>query len=388
MFLSIGSNAAIPYRYLTRHMGIFGATGTGKTTTLGAIAERAPCPVLILDAKGDLESLQTSIMRPRMSISDIGPDLIARALNLSEAQAGIVQIAMAWAQDTGRRVDTLADLRGLLNDALYADLSAEYGLISKLSVSATQRALLRLERGASWAFGARRHDARDTQGRVVYACSGLTALPGLYGAFVAHVLETLYSGLGEIGDVAAPGLLVMIDEAHLVFDGATPAIVQRIEQITRLIRSKGVGLIFVTQAPSDLPNVIAGQLATRIQHALRGATAQHMKALRAAAETMPGNIAAGDIMGLGTGEAIASIPDAKGVPLPGRKVKITRGNIALQPIDWQDVPEPPRVEPLGTLPDNAFAPPLQPEKTWLQQRSPWFWIWCIVGLIYALTMMT
>jgi len=385
MFLSVASNAAIPYRYLTRHMGIFGATGTGKTTTLGTIAERTPCPVLILDAKGDLESLQTSIMRPRMSISDIGPDLIARALDLSEAQSGALSVAMAWAEDTGRRVNTLADLRALLNEALDTDLSRDYGLISKVSISATQRALLRLERGAPWAFGQTKHDPRDTQGRVVYACAGLTALPGLYGAFVAHVLERLYSGLGEIGDVGAPGLLVLIDEAHLVFDGATPAVIQRIEQITRLIRSKGVGLIYVTQAPSDLPSVIAGQLATRIQHALRGATGQHLKALRAAAETMPGNIAAGDIMALGTGEAIVSIPDANGVPTPGRKVKINRGAVPLHPIDWQEAPEPVRPDPIGILPESDFevtAPPVR------KRTSPWLWVWCAVGALYLLTLLT
>ncbi|OQM74928.1 hypothetical protein BFN67_04755 [Pseudaminobacter manganicus] len=260
-----------------------------------------------------------------MRVGSLGADLIARALDLSDAQAGAIQIALAWADDTGRVVATLADLRALLNDACGADLSASYGLVSPVSVAAVQRALLRLERGAPWAFGRSSFDPRDVSGVTVLTCGMLAAVPGLYGAFAAHVLESLYSGLGEIGDVAAPGLMVMIDESHLVFDGATPAVVRRIEQITRLIRSKGVGLIYVTQSPSDLPHVISGQLATRVQHALRGSTSHHLKALKAAADTMPGSITVADIMGLGTGHAIVSVPDSRGAPLPGRSVAIQRG---------------------------------------------------------------
>lgn len=365
--LPLGNGAAIPHRYLTRHIGIFGATGTGKTTTLGAIAERAPCPVLILDAKGDLASLGSHLMRPTMRIDEMGADLIARALDLSDAQAGALQIALAWAEDSRRAVVTLADLRELLNAALQHDLAARYGLISPISVAAVQRALLRLERGAPWVFDQSRHDPRDTTGITVYAAAELTALPGLYGAFVAHVLERLYRGLGEVGDVASPGLLVLIDEAHLVFDGASPSVVMRIEQITRLIRSKGVGLIYVTQSPSDLPSIIAGQLATRIQHALRASTPQHHKALKAAAETMPGNVTAGSILALGTGQAIVSTPDATGKPLPGRAVSIERGKLPLYPVPLPAPALPPRrayarphVEPVDVRPQPMPRP-------W------WFW---------------
>lgn len=379
--LPIGPGAAIPYRYLTRHVGIFGATGTGKTTTLGAIAERCPCPVLILDAKGDLESLGDNLLHPVMRIDAMGADLIARALDLSEAQAGALQIALAWAEDSGRPIVTLGDLRALLNDATHTDLSASYGLISPVSVSAVQRALLRLERGAAWAFRLQTFDPRDTQGRVVMACADLTALPGLYGAFVAHVLDSLYRGLGELGDVAVPGLMVMIDEAHLVFDGATPAIVRRIEQITRLIRSKGVGLIYVTQAPSDLPHVISGQLATRIQHALRAATPHHHKALKAAAETMPGNVSASDILGLATGQAICSVPDSAGKPLPGRMVPVQRGAVPLHAVGL-----PPATLPApsaahytagangGFDPAHSEPPPRQPGF-----NPPWY-AWAAVGM--------
>lgn len=374
--LFIGPGAAIPYRYLTRHVGIFGATGTGKTTTLGAIAERCPCPVLILDAKGDLESLGTTLLRPAMRIDAMGADLIARALDLTEAQAGALQIALAWAEDSGRGVATLADLRALLNDATRANLSASYGLFSPVSVAAVQRALLRLERGAAWAFQDMRHDARDTQGITVYGCADLTALPGLYGAFVAHVLDSLYRGLGELGDVAVPGLMVMIDEAHLIFDGATPSIVRRIEQITRLIRSKGVGLIYVTQAPSDLPHVISGQLATRIQHALRAATSHHHKALKAAAETMPGNVTAASILGLGTGQAICSVPDSAGRPLPGRMVAVRRGNVPLHAVG---LPEPSLPASGSAWVSTTFDPDYS-EPAPAVPRRPWYF-WAIMGIL-------
>lgn len=375
--LPLAPGAAIPHRYLTRHAGIFGATGTGKTTTLGAIAERAPCPVLILDAKGDLASLGDTLLRPAMRVDALGADLISRALELSEAQAGALAIALAWADDTGRAVATLADLRALLNDALRHDLRADYGLVSAISVTAVQRALLRLERGAPWAFGDSSHDPRDTRGRTVYAAADLTHLPGLYGAFAAHVLDSLYRGLGELGDVAAPGLLVMIDEAHLIFDGAPPAIVRRIEQITRLIRSKGVGLIYVTQSPSDLPAAISGQLATRIQHALRAATPQQQKALRAAAETMPGSITAADILGLETGQAIVSIPDAKGRPLPGQRVAVTRGRLPLHAVELPAPVMPPRAATgrrIGPIEVTATG----------QGKRPWYFMpLAIAAGVYA-----
>lgn len=383
--LPIGPGAAIPYRYLTRHAGIFGATGTGKTTTLGAIAERCPCPVLVLDAKGDLESLGSTLLRPQMRVDELGADLIARALNLSEAQAGALSIALAWAEDSGRLVASLADLRRLLNDATRANLADSYGLISSVSVAAVQRAMLRLERGAAWAFGNARHDPRDTAGITVYAASDLTHLPGLYGAFVAHVLDSLYRGLGELGDVGTPGLIVMIDEAHLVFDGASPLIVQRIEQITRLIRSKGVGLIYVTQAPSDLPHVISGQLATRIQHALRGSTPIHQKALKAAADTMPGSVTPADIAGLGTGQAIVSVPNASGAPMPARKVTVTRGALPLHSVGAplpavQDAPTP------STWQEESESTPAEREpSSWQRLRSRWFfWPLAIGGTLYGL----
>jgi hypothetical protein len=362
-FLHLAHGADIPHRYLTRHIGIFGATGTGKSSTLAAIAERAPCPVLIFDAKGDLESLGSNLLRPAVRVDSFDADLMSRAIDLSDAQAGALQIVLAWCEDSGFPVVTLGDLRVAMNAALQRDLSHSYGLLSPISVAAVQRSLLRLEREVPWLFSAAEFDPRDTTGITVYSASGITPLPGLYGAFVAHCLDALYNGLGEVGDVAAPGLLVLIDESHLLFDGATPAIVRRIEQITRLIRSKGVGLVFATQSPSDLPSPVAGQLATRIQHALRASTPQHHKALKAAAETMPGNISAADILGLATGQAIASIPDATGKPVAGRVVAVKRGQVALHSVG---LPEP--------LPCPRRAPMAIAEPVALERKPVPFWL--------------
>ena len=330
--LHLAPGLSIPHRALTRHIGIFGATGTGKTTTAAAIAERAPCPVILLDAKGDLESL--GLHRPwraQMRIDSMGADLVARALDLSPAQAGALHIALAWAEDSMRAVTGLDDLRNLLADTIAAapDLSARYGLITPMSVAAIQRAILRLDRAAPWAFGANAIDWRDMRGINVYAASEIASVPGLYGAFVAHLLDSLYRGLGEIGDASAPGLMVMIDESHLIFDGAPPAVTRRIEQVTRLIRSKGVALCYITQSPADLPDAIAGQLASRVQHGLRASTPRQVASARAAAESMPGNATMGDVLVLGTGQALCSVPDARGRILPARLVQVTRGRLAM-----------------------------------------------------------
>lgn len=372
--LVIGPGAAIPYRYLTHHIGIFGATGTGKTTTAAAIAERVPCPVLILDAKDDLESLGKRYQpwQAQLSISAMGADLVARALDLSEPQAGALQIALAWAEDERRQIDTLAELRALLGDVMgnLGYLGAAYGLVSPMSVAAVQRSLLRLERSVPWAFGASTVDWRNVTGRAVLSCSAIAAVPGLYGATVAHILDRLYMGLGEIANKESPGLMVMIDESHLVFDGATVGIVRRIEQVTRLIRSKGVGLIYVTQSPADLPDAIAGQLASRIQHGLRAATARQQRGLRAAAETMPGDVTAQDVLRLGTGQAIASVPNDRGVPQPGRLVNVTRGTVELVALEME---QPPPV-----FPAVAFSPAPPP------RRAPWWRLPLIVAaLLYG-----
>lgn len=360
--LALAPGAAIPHRALARHVGIFGATGTGKTTSAAALVERAPCPVLVLDAKGDLEAMGDHCTLPAMRVDAMGADFMARALELSDAQAGALHIALAWAEDSGRAVMTLADLRALLGDALRADLS-NYGLMSPPSVAAVQRALLRLERAAPWVFRDAAPDYRDTRGIHVIACRHIAAVPGLYGALAAHVLDSLYRGLAELGDVV-PGLLVMLDESHLIFQDAPAAVTQRIEQVTRLIRSRGVGLVYVTQSPADLPDAITAQLATRIQHGLRGTTPRQAKAIRAAAETMPGEVTAATIAALGTGQAVVSVPDARGVPRPGRVVQVTRGT---RPTGSLDLVPP--VAPVEAAPMREAMPPA-PEPV---EAAPPFW---------------
>lgn len=366
--IALAPGVTIPHRALTRHIAIYGATGTGKTTTAAAIVERAPCPVIVLDVKGDLESMGT-LHRPwraQMRIDELGADLVARALDLSDAQAGALQVALAVAEDSARPVATLGDLRALLSDCVAhaPELTAQYGLISPLSVAAVQRAILRLERAAPWAFGPATVDWRDTAGIAVYSASGIASVPGLYGAFVASVLDSLYRGLGEIGDTGAPGLMLMIDEAHLVFDGASPAIVRRIEQVTRLIRSKGVGLIYVTQSPADLPDAIAGQMSSRIQHGLRAATARQAKGVRAAAETMPGNVTAAEIAALGIGQAFISIPNARGVVQPAKRAMIARGAIELVPVAPENPPAQRKAQPVAYAEDEAAPMPRQRLPFW------------------------
>ena len=321
----LGPGAAIAPRGLTRHIGIFGATGTGKTTTAASIVHQLRCPVIVLDAKGDLAALGR-VVTPwdgaQLSVSDLGSDLLRRVLDLSDAQAGALEIALAWADDTGRACDTLDDLTAVLTQISGLVDVSDYGLVSRLSVAAVQRAILRFRRAAPWAFGRSTFDPLSVTGPTVIHAPDLVAVHGLYATFAAHLLETVYAGLVEIGDAGAPGMAIMVDEAHLLFQDAPAAVTRRLEQIVRLIRSKGVSLIFVTQSPADLPQAILGQLATRIQHGLRAGTPAQQTAARAAAETMPGNVTAPDILALAMGEAFISTPDGSGKPMPAARVKV------------------------------------------------------------------
>lgn len=326
--IQIGPGVAIAPRGLTRHIGIFGATGTGKTTTAASIVQQLRCSVIVLDAKGDLAALGR-VVTPwdgaQLSVSDLGSDLLRRVLDLSDAQAGALEIALAWAEDTGRVCDTLDDLSAVLTQISGLVDVSDYGLVSRLSVAAVQRAILRFRRAAPWAFGRSTFDPLSVTGPTVIHAPDLVAQPGLYAAFASHTLETVYRGLGELGDAGAPGLAIMVDEAHLLFQDAPIAVTRRLEQIVRLIRSKGVALIFVTQSPADLPPAILGQLATRIQHGLRAATAQQQAAVKAAAETLPGTVKTADILALGMGEAYVSTLDARGLPTPAARVKVLPG---------------------------------------------------------------
>lgn len=368
-------------RYANRHALIAGATGTGKTTTLATVAEgfsAAGVPVAIADVKGDLAGLARAVpaalLDPfgkvgapaRLDLWRMGPDLIARALELSDAQSGALDVAFAVADAQGLALSDLSDLRQLLR-LLAADhraVSESVGLVTPSSLAAVQRAALRLEREAAGAFGrpaldvaAFEQHASDGRGVVsILAAAGLARTPGLYGAMCAFILSDLYARVPEVGDLDRPRLALMLDEAHLIFEGAPAALVRQMESVVRLIRSKGVALIFVTQSPADLPAGVLGQLQNRIQHGLRGATPADLRAIRAAADTMPaprGFNAARAIEGLGVGEALVSAVGPDGRPGLADLVKVARCRADLSPLSPDELaallpepaPPPPPVEP-------------------------------------------
>lgn len=387
--IRIGQGVDLQPRSLTRHVGIFGATGTGKTETAKAIVQQLACPVIVLDAKGDLGP-QGTVVAPwtgaQMTVSGLGSDLMQRVLDLSPAQSGALEIALAWADDHGRRCHTLDDLRLILSKIVERQIDVSgYGLVSRQSVEAVMRAILRFSRAAPWAFGPSRFGPLDTEGVTVIHAPDLVAVHGLYAAFASHLLRSIYDGLGEIGDSHAPGLAVMIDEAHLLFQDAPQAVVRRLEQIVRLIRSKGVALIFVTQAPADLPPAILGQIGTRIQHGLRGATQQQLQAVKAAADTMPGAVTGADILGLGIGEAYVTTGDAQGIPQPAVRVRIARSRPGSGVI-FYDAP-PAGAGTRQQHVDISQTPPADAATVAVEQvRRPWY-LWPMLGLtVLALLM--
>lgn len=381
--IRLAPGVTIPPRYLTRHIGIFGATGTGKTSTAATVARGLSCPVLILDAKGDLGGLGRPLVPWRdaqLSISGMGADLLTRALDLSPAQSGALYVALAWAADRGAAVHDLATLRAVMNATLTDPATGPlYGLISWQSVQAVQRAILRLERGSPWAFGPVQIDPTAGQGVAVLQCCDLAAVPGLYSAFVADTLGRLYADLCECGDRGAAGLVLMIDESHLVFTDAPAPIIRRIESVVRLIRSKGVGLVFISQSPADLPDAILGQMASRIQHGLRAATPKQQAAARAAAETMPGTVTAADVLALGTGQALVSVPGPDGIPLPATVAAVhfsdlPPADLETPPAYFSGIPPP----DLGA----AESDPVPIEAT--RRRGFWRPFLLAAGLLYGL----
>jgi DNA helicase HerA-like ATPase len=352
--------------YGNRHGLITGATGTGKTVTLQVLAEGfagAGVPVFMADVKGDLAGLSQPIAphpkiderlekigisnyapggwpvifwdvfgeagHPvRTTISEMGPLLLSNLLELNDTQEGILNIAFRVADEQGLLLLDLEDLRALLR--FVADnansLSREYGNVSSASVAAIQRRLLVLdEQGAEHFFGEPALDLSDLQrtdlsGRGVInvlAADRLVQKPRLYATFLLWLLSELFEELPEIGDPEKPRLVFFFDEAHLLFDNAPRALVRQVEQVVRLIRSKGVGVYFVTQNPLDVPDTVLGQLGNRIQHAMRAYTPREQKAIRAAAETFRANPRL-DVeqafTQMGVGEALVSTLQAKGVP--------------------------------------------------------------------------
>ncbi|BCH03219.1 hypothetical protein MesoLj131b_52180 [Mesorhizobium sp. 131-2-5] len=371
-------------QYGNRHGLVTGATGTGKTVTLQILAEgfsNAGVPVFCADIKGDLSGIammgtaQDFLVKRaaqvkldpydfqefpvifwdlfgeqghpiRATISEMGPLLLSRLMNLTDAQEGIMNIAFRIADEEGLLLLDLKDLQALLaNIAERAEeISARYGNVTKPSVGAIQRTLLVLEQqGAANFFGEpalRISDimrtTRDGRGAVsVLAADKLMMNPRLYATFLLWLMSELFEELPEVGDPDQPKLVFFFDEAHLLFDEAPKVLIDRVEQVVRLIRSKGVGVYFVTQNPLDIPEKVLAQLGNRVQHALRAYTPREQQAVRTAAETFrpnPDFDCATTITQLATGEALVSTLEAKGVPSMVQRTLIRPPSSRLGPI--------------------------------------------------------
>jgi hypothetical protein len=361
-------------QYGNRHGLIAGATGTGKTVSLMVLAEgfsRMGVPVFMADVKGDVSGLamagQSSdrLMQRaakigmegfsteaspvlfwdlygqaghpvRTTISEIGPTLLSRILELNDTQTGILEVAFKLADDQGLLLLDLDDLRALLSFVAEnrKDISAQYGLVSAQSIAAIQRSLLSLEREGGTAFlGEPALEIMDLMrtdmsGRGVISilmANRLMLKPRLYSTFLLWLLSELFENLPEVGDLERPKMVFFFDESHLLFDDAPAALRQKVEQVVRMIRSKGVGIYFCSQSPDDIPNEILGQLGNRIQHALRAYTPRDQKAVKTAAETFvanPGLNVAEVISQLAVGEALVSTLQAGGVPMPVERTLI------------------------------------------------------------------
>jgi len=375
-----------------RHGLIAGATGTGKTITLQILAQafsEAGVPVFAADIKGDLSGLAApgadthklhdklherarSIgLDPydyaaaptvfwdllgekghpiRTTVSEMGPLLLSRLLDLNETQEGVLTVAFALADDQKLLMLDLKDLRALLNYVAEnrAEISAEYGQVSTASVGAIQRRLLVLERaGADRFFGEPALSLADLictdlsgRGYVnVLNATGLIAEPRLYSTFLLWLLSELFEELPEVGDPEKPRMVFFFDEAHLLFEDAPRALLDKIEQVAKLIRSKGVGIYFVTQNPRDVPDDVLAQLGTRIQHALRAYTPAERKAVKAAAQSFRPNPELDSeavITELGVGEALVSTLDAKGRPTVVERTLIRPPSSQIGPITEEE----------------------------------------------------
>ena len=375
LYVAHGPNGPISIvgKMANRHGLIAGATGTGKTVTLQVLAEtfsQAGVPCFMADMKGDL----SGISQPgrlsefiekrrdefgigglhfsgcptrfydvfgekghpmRTTISNMGPQMLSRLLGLNEVQSGVMDIVFRVADDKGLLLIDMKDLRAMLGYVAghAEEYGRQYGNVSAASVGAIQRALLSLEnQGAEKFFAEPSFDIADLfaveNGRgvmSVLAADRLMLNPKLYSTFLLWLLSEIYASMPEVGDAELPKLVFFFDEAHTLFSDTAPALVSKIEQVVRLIRSKGIGVYFITQNPSDIPDSILGQLGNRVQHALRAYTPKDQKAVRAAAETFRANPAfktEDAILTLETGEALVSFLDAKGAPCMVERARI------------------------------------------------------------------
>ena len=411
--LLVGAADGAPQRLrldrANRHGLIAGATGTGKTVTLQGLAEgfsAAGVPVFVADVKGDLAGLAMpgSPTAPahaalteraaalglsdfayrdfpvvfwdlfgeqghpvRTTISEMGPLLLARLMGLNETQEGVLNIGFRVADEQGLLLLDLEDLQAVLTFCAQnaAQLTAEYGNVSKASVGAIQRQLLQLEaQGGGRFFGEPALEiadfmTTDEEGRgivSVLAADRLMQSPKLYASFLLWLLSELFEELPEVGDLPRPKLVFFFDEAHLLFADASRALIEKVEQVVRLIRSKGVGVYFVTQNPADIPEAVAAQLGNRVQHALRAFTPKDQKAIRAAAETFrasPGLDVATAIAELRTGEALVSLLQPDGAPSPVARTLIRPPRSRLGPLTPKERAIIRSISPIGEKYDAA-----------------------------------
>ena len=405
-----GAPQTLFLKYGNRHGLIAGATGTGKTVTLQILAEgfsAAGVPVFMADVKGDLAgiaqpgSAEHKLHEPfmkraatigldlhyqafpvafwdlfgeqghpiRATVAEMGPLLLSRLLELTEPQEGVLNVAFRLADEEELPLLDLKDLQALLTFIAENDsaVSARYGLVSTTSIGAIQRRLLVLEnQGAAQMFGEPALELADlmrvdAQGRGVVNLLAADKLmnsgPRLYATFLLWLLSELFEELPEVGDPDKPKLVFFFDEAHLLFNDAPKALVAKVEQVARLIRSKGVGVYFITQNPADVPEMILGQLGNRVQHALRAFTAQDQKGLKLAAETYRPNPRFSieeAIRDVGTGEAVTSFLEAKGIPGMAERTLVRPPSSQLGPIDPAIRAQLMRASGLGAKYDTAI----------------------------------
>jgi uncharacterized protein len=398
-------------QFANRHGLIAGATGTGKTVTLQRLAEgfsRSGVPVFMADVKGDL----AGISQPgedagkikervaqlkledfryeacpvifwdafgeqghplRTTVSEIGPLLLSRMLNLNETQSGVLTAVFKVADDEGQLLLDLKDLRAMLKHVAdnAKQYTTRYGNVSSASVGAIQRGLLVLEQqGGDRFFGEPALDIHDLiqtdNGRGVVnvlAADKLMTSPKLYATLLLWLLAELFEQLPEVGDPEKPKLVFFFDEAHLLFDDAARALLEKIEQVVRLIRSKGVGVYFVTQNPLDIPDTVLGQLGNRVQHALRAFTPRDQKAVKAAATTLRANTkldVESAITELAVGEALVSLLDDKGRPSVVQRALVVPPGCRIGPV----TPEERRESMRGSLVANTYDTPVDRESAY------------------------
>ncbi|MBA2932770.1 DUF853 family protein [Sphingomonas sp. CGMCC 1.13654] len=404
-----GQKQSLVLKRANRHGLIAGATGTGKTVTLQGIAEdfsRLGVPVFLADVKGDLSGIAmagspTSPMHAtfaerakqigegdwsysdnpaifwdlfgeqghpiRTTVSEMGPLLLSQLLDLNDVQEGVLTVAFTLADKEGLLLLDLDDLGAMLGEisARADELATTYGNVSKASVGAIQRALLQLRsQGGDHFFGEPALDIHDFmltddkgRGQIsILAADKLMASPKLYATFLLWMLSELFEALPEVGDPDKPKLVFFFDEAHLLFDNAPPSLLTKVEQVVRLIRSKGVGVYFITQNPIDVPDTVAGQLGNRVQHAIRAFTPKDQKAVKAAADTFranPGVDVEKAIIELKVGEALVSLLQPDGSPQPVERTLIKPPRSRVGPITPQERATLRSFSPVGGKYDTA-----------------------------------